>query len=217
MFSYLNVHALNLACVNPRFRNILNNAAVTYCDGEGVRIGARLLGSRLPQRTVLTYWIWDLCALFQEHAVSVYFLGGTDEVVAGAVGLIKERFPRLEIKGSHHGYFRKSGPESDAVVNDVNRAAPDVLFVGFGMPAQEFWIDENRSALRVGAVLPSGSMIDYIAGTRTPAPAWMADHGLEWLFRLLKEPGRLWQRYLVGNPLFLIRVLGQRFLPGRGA
>ena len=215
MFSYLNVHALNLACTNPRFRTILNNAAVTYCDGEGVRLGARMLGGRLPPRTVLTYWIWDLCELFQEKGISVYFLGGTESVVAEAERLIASKFPRLRIAGSHHGYFAKSGAETARVIEDVNRATPDVLFVGFGMPAQEIWIDENRRQLHVGAILPSGSMIDYIAGTRTPAPGWMADHGFEWLFRFIKEPGRLWRRYIIGNPLFLVRVLGERYLPGR--
>jgi len=214
MYSYLNVHALNLACADSRFRAILNGAAVTYCDGEGVRVGARLLGQYLPPRTVLTYWIWDLCRIFQDEGVSVYFLGGKSEVVTAAVGIIKSRFPRLRVAGWHHGYFQKTGEESRTVIQQINSAAPDVLFVGFGMPMQEYWIEENRPTLRAGAVLPSGSMIDYIAGARKPAPPWMADHGLEWLFRFAREPRRLWRRYLFGNPLFLFRVIGQRIRSG---
>lgn len=216
MYSYLNIHALNLSCADSRFRSILNGAAVTYCDGEGVRVGARILGNRLPPRTVLTYWIWDLCKLFQDEGVSVYFLGGKSGVVADAVDMIRSRFPRLRITGWHHGYFEKSGEESRVVVEQINSAAPDVLFVGFGMPMQEYWIEENRLTLRTGAVLPSGSMIDYVAGARKSAPPWMADHGLEWLYRFAREPRRLWRRYLIGNPLFLLRVLGQRIRSGRG-
>jgi N-acetylglucosaminyldiphosphoundecaprenol N-acetyl-beta-D-mannosaminyltransferase len=216
VYSYLNIHALNIASADPRFRTILNGAAVTYCDGEGVRVGARMLGRHLPPRTVLTYWIWDLCALFQDEGVSVYFLGGKSAVVAAAVELIRKRFPRLRIAGWHHGYFNKSGGESKAVVDEINDAAPDLLFVGFGMPVQEYWIEENRPALRTGAILPSGSMIDYVAGARRSAPPWMADHGLEWLYRFSREPRRLWRRYLIGNPLFLFRVLCQRIRSGRG-
>ncbi len=216
MYSYLNVHALNLACADSRFRAILNGSAVTYCDGEGVRVGARILGTHLPPRTVLTYWIWDLCSLFQKEGVSVYFLGGATSVVDTAVEKIRSSFPRLRITGWHHGYFEKSGNESRTVVEQINKSAPDVLFVGFGMPMQEYWIEENRRTLRTGAVLPSGSMIDYIAGARAPAPSWMADHGLEWLFRFFREPRRLWRRYLFGNPLFLLRVIAQRIRSGRG-
>ncbi|MEW6511513.1 MAG: WecB/TagA/CpsF family glycosyltransferase [Bacteroidota bacterium] len=214
IYEYINVHALNLACDDPRFRDALNSATVTYCDGEGVRVGARVLGRRLPPRTVLTYWIWDLCRRFQEEGRSVYFLGGHDEVVRKAVDLLRQRFPALKIAGWHHGYFAKPGEESRRIVDDINRAGPDVLFVGFGMPVQEFWIAEHRTRLSVGVILPAGSMIDYIAGTRTPAPAWMAGHGLEWLYRLCREPGRLWRRYLLGNPLFLLRVIAQRIRSG---
>jgi N-acetylglucosaminyldiphosphoundecaprenol N-acetyl-beta-D-mannosaminyltransferase len=89
------------------------------------------------------------------------------------------------------------------------------VFVGFGMPLQEYWIDDNREALRAGIVLPAGSMIDYIAGAKRQTPAWMANNGLEWLYRLAKEPRRLWRRYLIGNPLFLLRILVQRIRSGR--
>jgi N-acetylglucosaminyldiphosphoundecaprenol N-acetyl-beta-D-mannosaminyltransferase len=83
------------------------------------------------------------------------------------------------------------------------------------MPLQEYWIEENLGSLRAGIVLPAGSMIDYIAGAKRPTPEWMAASGLEWLYRLFREPRRLWKRYLIGNPLFILRVIGRRIRSGR--
>ena len=215
VYANVNVHAINIASGDDRFREFVNNAFVTYCDGEGVRIGARLLGYRLPRRTVLTYWVWDLCRVLEQNGLSVYLLGGRSDVVSKAVQVLRQRFENIKIAGCHHGYFIKTGAESQAVVEEINSSGADVLFVGFGMPLQEHWINTNLHSLRPGIVLPSGSMIDYVAGEKKQTPAWMANSGLEWLYRLLREPRRLWRRYLIGNPLFLFRVIAQRIRPGR--
>jgi N-acetylglucosaminyldiphosphoundecaprenol N-acetyl-beta-D-mannosaminyltransferase len=214
VFAYVNVNAVNIAQKDAGFRDFLNGSFAAYCDGEGVRLGARILGSFLPPRIVLTYWIWDLCALCAGSGLSMFFLGGRETVVAQAVTAARERYPRLHIAGAHHGYFEKSGPENERVVELINGAKPNVLFVGFGMPLQEHWIMDNLQRLEVNAVFPSGSMIDYTAGTRKYAPRWMAGHGMEWCYRLAREPGRLWRRYLIGNPLFLIRIVRQRLYGG---
>lgn len=217
LFAYLNIHAINLAWEQQRFRKVLNDAYVVYCDGEGVRLGARILGYVVSPRVVLTYWIWDLCTLFQEHGISVFFLGGKEDIVQKAVQNVRLGFPRLIIAGYHHGYFEKSGEESLEVVKAIERARPDVLFVAIGMPGQEYWIEENFTVLKSYAILPAGSMIDYVGGVKSPTPGWMADHGMEWIFRLIMEPKRLWKRYLIGNPLFISRVLRQRFRGGDGS
>ncbi len=214
VLAYVNVHALNLARRDDRFRNFLNSADIAYCDGEGVRLGARILGKTLPPRTVLTYWIWEICALCQEHKRSLFLLGGPAPTVDEAARKLQVRYPALRIAGWHHGYFDHTGRESEEVVRAINDAAPDILFVGFGMPLQERWIEENMGKLNVNMILPSGSMVEYVAGRRSAAPEWMANHGMEWLFRLAQEPMRLWKRYVIGNPLFLARVLMQRMQEG---
>jgi N-acetylglucosaminyldiphosphoundecaprenol N-acetyl-beta-D-mannosaminyltransferase len=213
--SYVNVHALNIAKSDSAFRNLLNMSTVAYCDGEGVRMGARLLGKHLPPRIVLTYWIWDLCAVCVQNRFSVFFLSGLPETVEEAVCALRRRFPTLNIAGSHHGYFDRNGSANDEVLGIIERASPDILFVGFGMPAQEHWINRNLSRLNARVILTSGSMIEYVAGTRKVAPSWMAENGLEWLFRLVQEPGRLWKRYVIGNPLFIGRALMQLLREGR--
>jgi N-acetylglucosaminyldiphosphoundecaprenol N-acetyl-beta-D-mannosaminyltransferase len=210
VFSYINIHAVNIAGRDGRFRAFLQAAATVYCDGEGVRMGARILGFNLPPRIVLTYFVWDICAEADNRGYSIFLLGSTQEIINDAVARIRQRFPGIKIVGHHHGYFPKTGEESKRVVEMIRAASPDILFVGFGMPLQEAWIEEHGDSLHAHAILPCGSMIDYVAGHKGLAPAWMSDHGMEWVYRLFQEPGRLWKRYLVGNPLFFFRVVAER-------
>lgn len=214
LFAYVNVNAINLAGELPWFRDLLNEAECAYCDGEGVRFGAGLLGRNIPARIALTYFFWDICAEAERKGYSVYLLGSHDHILTEAVARIHERFPRLRIAGTHHGYFEKSGRPSEEVVAAVNAAAPDLLFVGFGMPLQEEWIRRYRQSLNAGAIFPCGSMIDYASGMKSIAPMWMRKNGMEWVYRLFQEPGRLWKRYLVGNPFFISRIIGQRLREG---
>lgn len=215
VLAYVNVHAINLAQRDGRFRDFLNRSAIVYCDGEGVRLGSQILGQQLPPRIVLTYWIWELCELCAREGYSMFFLGGTEETVELAVRNIQSRFKNLKVAGKHHGFFEKWNNESNTVIEMINKAQPDILFVGFGMPLQEHWIEANFSKLNAHAILPAGSMIEYTAGRKSFAPAWMANNGMEWIYRMFQEPGRLWRRYIIGNPAFLFRVLLQYVKQGK--
>lgn len=110
----------------------------------------------------------------------------------------------------HHGYFEKTGVENEQVVRRINHFAPDILFVGFGMPLQERWILANRERLNTRVFLPLGACLDFYVGDVWRGPKWLTNHGLEWLTRLLTEPRRLWPRYLIGNAQFLGRCLKYR-------
>jgi N-acetylglucosaminyldiphosphoundecaprenol N-acetyl-beta-D-mannosaminyltransferase len=210
VFAYANVHAINLAQTDRSFREFLNKASVVYCDGEGVRLGARILGHGLPPRTALTRWIWDLGGVFEERGISVYLLGGREGTVAAATNRLYVRYPRLNLVGYHHGYFDRTGHENTVVLDSINNASPNVVFVGFGMPEQERWIDQNFSQLCVNAIIPCGGMIDYLSGEVSVAPRWMSESGLEWLHRLTQDPARLWWRYVVGNPTFMLKIFRER-------
>jgi len=192
--AYVNVHAVNIARSQKAFRDFVNGSPIVYCDGEGVRLGARLLGHRLPPRIVLTYWIWELSAFCEKRGYSVFLLGSTEENVEVAGKELRKRFPALKIAGMHHGFFRKEGTECDEVVRIVNDAVPNVLFVCFGMPLQEQWVERNLGRLEANVILFGGSTIDYTAGKKHVAPRWMCEVGLEWLYRLFQEPRRLWKR-----------------------
>jgi N-acetylglucosaminyldiphosphoundecaprenol N-acetyl-beta-D-mannosaminyltransferase len=210
VFAYANVHAINLAQKYGWFREFLNNATVLYTDGEGVRLGARLLGYHIPERIALTTWVWELMKFCERKRFRVFLLGSKEEVVKKAAGKAVEREPGLQIVGVHHGFFEKKGLSSDGVIAEINVARPDVLLVGFGMPLQEEWLQENMRKISVGVIFTAGSCFEYMAGVRSICPAWLSRAGFEWLYRLLQEPRRLFARYVIGNPLFVLRVLRQR-------
>jgi len=207
-----NVHCLNLAHEHPWLCNFLNQSDIVFCDGAGVRLGARVLGYRIPPRITYADWIWQLAEFAESCSFSFFFLGARPGVADKAATRLKNCFPRLRIVGVHHGYFNKTpgSPENGAVIQKINDARPNVLIVGFGMPLQERWLMENWDRLEANVALTGGAVFDYVSGELRRAPSWMTDHGLEWLGRLIIEPRRLWQRYLIGNPLFLWRVLKQR-------
>ena len=211
----VNINAINIARHNEDFRKILNESQVVYCDGEGVRLGAWLLGVKLPPRIVLTYWIWELCAFAAERGYSIFLLGGSHGAAEEAAAVMRRRFPAIRIAGTHHGYFEKGGKESDSVIDEIAAARPNILFCCFGMPLQEQWSQRNLQRLSANVVLFGGSTIEYASGRKRLAPSWMSNHGLEWIYRLVQEPRRLWQRYLVGNPSFLLAVLMQLIREGR--
>jgi N-acetylglucosaminyldiphosphoundecaprenol N-acetyl-beta-D-mannosaminyltransferase len=207
--SYANVHVLNLAWGNPDLLAILNAADLVYCDGAGVALGARLLGSRLPGRMTGADWIEPLCALCAREDISLYFLGGRPAVAARAAQTLCTRYPGLSVVGTHHGYLAGSAVCRTAIAA-VNEAAPHILLVGMGTPIQEKWIAAYRQQLDVPVVWAVGALFDFVVGVQPRGPRWMLDHSLEWLSRLWSDPRRLWRRYLVGNPLFILRVLRQR-------
>jgi N-acetylglucosaminyldiphosphoundecaprenol N-acetyl-beta-D-mannosaminyltransferase len=207
---YANVHVLNAAYQDRELKHVLNQADLVYCDGAGVKWGARLLGEELPERMTGADWIYDLCATCQERGFSLYFLGGEPGVAARAAEILQARYRGLKIAGTHHGHYGHDGPENDDIVAEINDLRPDILLVGFGTPLQEKWIHRNSSRLGAPVVWAVGALVDFVAGKIPRAPRWMLDHGLEWLYRLWVEPRRLWQRYVLGNPLFIWRVIRQR-------
>jgi N-acetylglucosaminyldiphosphoundecaprenol N-acetyl-beta-D-mannosaminyltransferase len=206
--SYVNINAVNLAQEIPWFKDFLRQSLLTYCDGEGVRLGSRIIGTPLPERIVLTEWIYDVCLVAEEQHWKIFLLGSTSSVLERTLPVLQSKYPTLNVVGSHHGYF--SPRENDTVVTMINKTHPDLLIVAMGMPKQERWILDNIHALNVPLMMNAGSCFDYVSGVRPRCPGWMGHVGLEWLYRLVQEPRRLWKRYLLGNPLFLLRVIRAR-------
>jgi N-acetylglucosaminyldiphosphoundecaprenol N-acetyl-beta-D-mannosaminyltransferase len=207
-----NVHAFNLAYTSPWLCWFLNRADAIRIDGVGVRLGLRILGHSTPARATWADFAWQLAAFAEPRGFTFYFLGARPGVAEKAAARLKERHPNLRIVGTHHGYFDKApgSPENEAVVEAISAVKPNILIVGFGMPLQEHWLLENWERLDANVALTAGAAFDYISGELRRGPRWMTDNGLEWLARLIIEPRRLWRRYLIGNPLFLWRVLKQR-------
>jgi N-acetylglucosaminyldiphosphoundecaprenol N-acetyl-beta-D-mannosaminyltransferase len=214
----VNAHCLNLLYEDTALRGFFDDADVVFCDGAGVMLAARLLGRRIPERITYADWAWRLAAFAEAEGLSLFLLGAGPGVAERAAQELRARHPDLHIAGVRHGYFDHTtgNPENEAVLREVNAARPDILIVGLGMPLQERWLMENRHRLDAGVALTGGAVFDYVSGGLRRGPRLLTDNGFEWLARLLVEPRRLWRRYLIGNPLFLLRVLRQLLMGGEG-
>jgi N-acetylglucosaminyldiphosphoundecaprenol N-acetyl-beta-D-mannosaminyltransferase len=210
---HLNVHCVNLCQKHGWLRDFMNQANMVFCDGDGVRWGLRILGMSPPPKITYDRWIWQLAELAEQQGYRCYFFGGRPGVAEAAARNISQRFPRLKIVGTQHGYFDKLGAENDRVVAEINRAKPDILILGFGMPTQEQWLRDNWHTVDAHVLLTGGAVFDYVSGRARRAPAWMIRWHLEWLFRLLQEPRRLFKRYIWGNPYFMAKICQEKLFP----
>jgi len=208
--AYVNAHVLNQSSSDPALRSALSRSDLVYCDGYGVRLAAKAIGLEVPHRMTGADWIWGVAALCEAQGRSVYLLGSNPGASQEAAACLKRWYPRLDVRGTHHGYFEIGTPHSERVIEHIAEHRPDVLLVGMGTPLQELWVDHYFERLDARVVWTVGALFDYVSGRVQRAPHWMADHGLEWIFRLAIEPRRMWRRYLLGNPEFLWRVWKQR-------
>jgi N-acetylglucosaminyldiphosphoundecaprenol N-acetyl-beta-D-mannosaminyltransferase len=209
---YANAHVLNQTHMVPELRRILRTSDLVYCDGYGVRLAARLLDVESPHRMTGADWIWDLAALCEERDLSLYLLGSDHGIAARASEQLRAKHPALRIAGTHHGYFDPDSPHGERVLEDIEATAPDIVLIGMGSPKQELWADAVADRSPSPVLWTVGALFDYVSGQVPRAPSWLADNGWEWIFRLAVEPRRMWKRYLLGNPAFLVRVAdeGQR-------
>src|SRR5436305_1441493 len=208
--AYVNAHVLNQSFSDPSLRAALQRADLVYCDGYGVRLAAKAIGLEVPHRMTGADWIWGVAALCEATGRSIYLLGSNPGASREAAACLKRWYPRLDVRGTHHGYFEIGTPHSERVIEHIAEHNPDVLLVGMGTPLQELWVDHYFERLDARVVWTVGALFDYVSGRVPRAPHWMADHGLEWIFRLAIEPRRMWRRYLLGNPVFLWRVWKER-------
>jgi N-acetylglucosaminyldiphosphoundecaprenol N-acetyl-beta-D-mannosaminyltransferase len=203
-----NLHSLYLFHHDPVLREFYSRAHKIHIDGMSLIYLARIFGYtvRREQRATYLDWIWQLLAECSHHHWRVFYLGGKSDVAEKAASRIRQEYYGLQI-GTHHGYFNSADVrENQYVLNAINYFQPDILMVGMGMPLQEQWILENLSQIQADVILTAGACFDYIAGSIPTPPRWMGQIGLEWLFRLLSEPKRLWGRYLV-EPWFLVGLI----------
>jgi N-acetylglucosaminyldiphosphoundecaprenol N-acetyl-beta-D-mannosaminyltransferase len=208
----VNVHCMNLAEHNDWLKDFLNSAEIVFCDGAGVMLGAQILGHKIPERITYADWCWKLSEFANKNNYSLFLLGAKPGIATEAEKKLYAKFPNIVIAGTHNGYFDKSfnSRENQQVIQKINSVKPNILIVAFGMPIQERWLMENWPQIDANIALTGGAVFDYLSGRLRRAPRWMTENGLEWLGRLVIEPRRLWRRYLLGNPIFLLRILKQR-------
>jgi N-acetylglucosaminyldiphosphoundecaprenol N-acetyl-beta-D-mannosaminyltransferase len=206
---YVNAHVVNRSRANPRLGDALRRADLVYCDGYGVRLAARALHRDVPHRMTGADWIWDLATLCELSGRSIYLLGSEPPTAQQAAARLRRFYPHLDVVGAHHGYFELGTPHAERVIEDIVERRPQIVLVGMSTPKQELWADRYADQLGGAVVWTVGALFDYVSGHTPRAPRWLADNGLEWIFRLAIEPRRMWRRYLIGNPVFLSRVLAE--------
>ncbi len=203
--AYVNAHTLNLAARDPEYRAVLRRSALVLRDGAGVGLAARLRGCRFPANlngSDFNPWILRLAA---QREWPVFFLGARPGVAAEAARRLGRAIPALRVAGVQHGYFPPG--QTAAVVDRIRESGAEVLMVAFGNPHQERWLDRHLAATGARLGVGVGGFLDFAAARVPRAPVWMQRAGLEWVYRLAQEPARLWRRYLLGNPVFLARVV----------
>jgi N-acetylglucosaminyldiphosphoundecaprenol N-acetyl-beta-D-mannosaminyltransferase len=206
---YVNAHVVNQSRVTPGLDLALQRADLVYCDGYGVRLAARVLGLPVPHRMTGADWIWGLATLCERSNQPIYLLGSEPPIAREAAARLRRWSPKLDVVGAHHGFFGLDSPHNERVIEDINAHGPSIVLVGMGTPKQELWVDRYADRLNGAVVWTVGALFDYVSGHTPRAPRWLADNGLEWIFRLTIEPQRMWRRYLLGNPIFLSRVASE--------
>ena len=195
----------------PAFRQIYGDAALVLVDGMPIVWATALLGSRVRAKVSGSDLFPAVARAAAEHELSIFLLGGREGSAEACARILTERHPALRVAGTlcpPLGFHRD--PEANQRVLDVVReAAPSILFIGLGCPKQENWIHRHRTELGVPVSLCVGASIDFLAGQARRAPVWMQRCGLEWFYRLAREPRRLWKRYLVDDSPFVLHVLRQ--------
>ena len=198
----VNAHLVNLANQDPELAAVLQHSGLNYADGQSVVWAARMLGRDVPARVPTTEMIYPIAEMLARRRFPVFLLGGRPEVVDAAARRLRRDYPGLQIAGVQHGYF--DAGDEHRVLQRVNDSRARVLLVGLGNPRQEKWVWEHLGELRPNAILTCGGLYDWVSGRKRRAPAWLHRIGLEWLWRLLIEPRRLFARYVVGNPRFCL-------------
>jgi N-acetylglucosaminyldiphosphoundecaprenol N-acetyl-beta-D-mannosaminyltransferase len=195
-----NGQVLSICATDDETRALFTGADLIHADGTPLVFASRLTsGHALPERVATTDLFHDVAERAETAGVSFYLLGATDEIIERTVKRTRERYPRLNIAGYRDGYF--SAHEEEQVVESINAAQPDILWVGMGVPAEQSFCLRNLSRLnQVGVVKTSGGLFDFVSGKNRRAPAWMQSVGLEWAYRMALEPRRLAYRYLTTNP-----------------
>lgn len=205
--SVVNVAKLVHMQSDSALADAINVCDIVNADGMGVVWGARALGFNVPERVTGIDLFERLLGLASVRGHSVFLLGAREDVVARVATIVRQRYPNLIVAGFHHGYF---GSDESAVAAKIRASGARLLFVAMTSPKKEIFINLWRTQLGVSFVMGVGGTFDVVAGDVRRAPLWMQKGGLEWLYRVIQEPRRMWRRYLTTNAKFVFMITRAR-------
>ena len=209
MVATANVHMIMEAHDDPSFKTILNWADLVTPDGMPLVWMLRRMGFPGQDRVYGPDLMLKVLVNARDAGLPVGFYGSKPQVLEALVNKMQDQFPGLHVVYAHSPpFYAQTAEESQRVVEEINASAPKILFVALGCPKQERWIGEHRNKIKA-VMIGVGAAFDIHAGTLRQAPSWMQKFGLEWFFRLMVEPRRLWKRYLYHNPRFIVLAIKQ--------
>lgn len=198
-----NVHVVTTAWLNPAYRNTIDKASLVVPDGMPLVKGICWLSGKKQTRVYGPDLMLSLCARAEEKGISIYLYGGTNTTLDRLSRRLSDRFPNMRISGMHSPPFRPLTESEDLQdAERINLSGAGIVFVGLGCPKQEKWMAQQASSLN-SVTVGVGAAFRFHSGEISQAPRWMMQSGLEWLYRLYREPNRLWRRYFINNTLFL--------------
>jgi exopolysaccharide biosynthesis WecB/TagA/CpsF family protein len=203
-FAFVNADCLNKATLDHAYARVLSRQEAVFADGSGISLAARIRGFRVRENVNGTDMFPLLCERAAQNKHGIFLLGARPGIADVAAKYMKTQYPQLIISGTQDGYF--AAEQTDAVIDTINRSGAKILLVAMGAPQQELWINKHLSKLNVNAAIGVGGLFDFFGGRIPRAPTWLRHIGCEWTYRLWQEPGRMWKRYLIGNPVFVLRA-----------
>ncbi|HUJ03033.1 MAG TPA: WecB/TagA/CpsF family glycosyltransferase [Rhizomicrobium sp.] len=204
----VNGHSMARAAREAEFRRVYEEADLIHADGQPVVLASRLLTrTPIPERSATTDFFHDAAKTAAARGLSFYLLGASESVNARCAAEMQRLYPGLRIAGRRDGYFARQ--DEAGICAGINASRADVVWVGLGLPLEQSFCVRNKHRLNAGWLVTCGGCFDFAAGDYARAPFWMREFGLEWLFRVIREPRRLFWRYMLTNPRALYLMLTQ--------
>lgn len=204
----VNADKINMLNQNERLKDIVNGCGIINADGASVILASRFLGTPLPERVAGIDLMMDLVELAAKKQYKVYLLGAKEEVVQETARILKQNYQTLPVTGIRNGYFQEE--DWDEIGRDIEQSQAQIVFVGITSPLKEYVIEHFQQQGLKAVFMGVGGSFDVISGKIPRAPLWMQKCNLEWLFRVMQEPRRLFKRYFIGNWKFIIAVCREK-------
>lgn len=205
----INASKVNLMEADPELAAIVNECPLINADGASIVWAAKKLGVPLWERVTGIDLFQRLVGLASEKGYRIYLFGAKEEVVTKVKAIFEDRYPGIQIVGYRNGYFTEA--DEPQIVSDMAASGADMMFVAFSSPKKEYWVHKYIDQIGIPFVMGVGGSFDVVAGVTNRAPTWMQEHGLEWFYRFIQEPGRLWKRYIIGNLKFVALTYRYKF------